>query len=219
AGASRDGRLSWDLSYAAGTGPWFAADRMPIGHLGWERMSWLVAMPRAEVTGRWIVDGRSYVVHGSGYHDHNWGEWLPADALWNWAQFSDRGVDFEMGDFIGQPAGLVAIECEGRRTVFTRDQVRLVHTRWARDAENGGFYPVESRLWADDGTRRLRLTLRAVDTVPLRGDLPAPLRSLVLYEQTALFDGRLLERDAQGVWRVAARLRGGGFKEYTARRF
>jgi hypothetical protein len=219
AGASRDGRLSWDLSYGADATPWYAAERMPIGRLAWESMSWLVAMPRAEVSGRMIVDGRSYVVHAPGYHDHNWGEWLPTDALWNWAQYSDRGLAFEMGDFIGQPAGLVSVERDGVRTVFTPDQYRLVHTRWARDEVNGGYYPVESRLLADDGHRRLRLTLRAVATVPLRGDLPVPLGSVVIYEQTARFDGRLLERDPEGRWRVAAHLRGTGFKEYTAKRF
>src|SRR5438477_4366682 len=40
-GASRDGRLRWDLAYTAEVAPWLAADPMPVGRLAWEEMSWL----------------------------------------------------------------------------------------------------------------------------------------------------------------------------------
>lgn len=84
---------------------WFAVDRMAVSTLPWERMSWLVYMPRAVVSGRPAVDGQVYVVTASGYHDHNWGEWAFTNAPWNWAQCSARGLSFELGDFVGGPAG------------------------------------------------------------------------------------------------------------------
>ena len=232
-GASRDGRLRWDLAYTAEVAPWLAADPMPVGRLAWEKMSWLVFMPRARVIGSMTVDGREYVIDAPGYHDHNWGEWIPTDALWNWAQFSASGtgtgsVALEIGDFIGKPIGIVNIDLDGERTVFTRDQYTLVHTRWAWDSVNGLFYPVESLLTADNGLVRVQVTMRALETAPLRGDLPAPLKDLIIYEQTARYDGVVWDRapgvagvagvaSAAGEWRQRALLAGTGFKEYTAK--
>lgn len=218
-GASRDGRLRWDLTYAPDADPWFAADRMGVGSFPWEKMSWLVFMPRADVSGRMVVDGRSYEVRAPGYHDHNWGEWFPTDALWNWGQYSDRRLSIEIGDFIGKPAGVVGVDFDGERTVFTKAQYGLLHTRWALDWKSLVWYPTESLLYAGNDTRRLWLTIRAIGTEPLRGDLPLPFRDLFVFEQTARYDGWLWEKTPEGAWAIASVIRGSGFKEYTARHY
>jgi hypothetical protein len=238
-GATLDGRLAWDLEYApdpdSDSAPWPAFDRRQVGRYAWERMSWLIQMPRARVAGTVTLDGQPHAIDATGYHDHNWGEWIPTDALWNWAQLSTQRLSLELGDFIGRPAGVLALDLDGVRTVFTPDQYTLAHTRWAWDAANRLFYPVESLLTADNGALRLEVTLRALATEPLRGDLPAPLRDLIIYEQTARYDGRVWERaagdasggggaladgaDAAGGWRVRAWVRGTGFKEWTGKKY
>jgi hypothetical protein len=216
-GLTRDGRLSWNLRYTRKAEPWFAADRINVGSLPWEQMDWLVHMPRAEVTGNVTVDGKVYSVAGvAGYHDHNWGEWFPPDALWNWAQYSEPGLAFEVGDFTGKPAGVVSIEFQGERTAFTKDQYRLSHRRWAFDSINRVWYPTRSLLHAQNESTRLAVTLQAIMTDPLRGDLPFPLPDVLIYEQTARYEGRLWKRNAQGRWVLLARFQGNGFKEYTA---
>jgi len=181
-------------------------------------MSWLVFMPRARVTGRIVVDGGTYQVDAAGYHDHNWGEWIPPDAMWNWGQYSDARTVFDMGVFIGQPVGLASIAVNGSRVVFTPRQYSLVHTAWAWDAANRVLYPTASRLTADNGTTRLVVTMRVLATQPLRGDLPPPLPDVIVYEQTAQYDGRVWTRDPAGQWALAQRFRGPGFKEFTAKR-
>ncbi len=216
-GATRNGRLSWDLTYARQAPSWFAADRMVVGTLPWEQMSWLVYMPRAAVTGELTVDGQTYTVAASGYHDHNWGEWVFTNALWNWAQYSEPGLSFELGDFIGGPVGVASLEVQGERTVFTTDQYRLVHTRWAYDEADRTFYPVETLFFAEDATTRLSLTLRVTTTDVLRGELGARLPVALIYEQTAEYTGRLWQKSPSGAWRLAKSFQGGGFKEYTAK--
>ncbi len=215
-GASLDGRLSWDLTYVREAPSWFAADRAAVGSLPWEAMSWLVYMPRAQVTGTLGVEGRTLPIHGDGYHDHNWGEWIPTDVLWNWAQHSSARLAFELGDFIGGPAGVASVELDGERVVFTKDRYRLRHTRWAFDAANRVFYPSVSLLTAEDDRWRLSLVIEAVETEALRGDLPLLVRDVVIYEQTARYTGRLWRKSPQGRWTSAALIRGDGFKEYTA---
>lgn len=218
-GASRDGRLRWDLTYAREAETWLAADRMGVGSFPWEKMSWLIYMPRARVVGRMVVDGRAYDISAPGYHDHNWGEWFPTDALWNWGQYSDRRLSLEIGDFIGKPVGVVGVDFDGERTVFTKGQYGLLHTRWALDWKSLVWYPTESVLFAGNDTRRLWVTVRAIGTEPLRGDLPLPLRDLFIFEQTARYDGWLWEKNPEGEWAVASVIRGNGFKEYTARHY
>jgi hypothetical protein len=220
-GATQDGRLSWDLTYVKESDAWAAADRITVGSVPWERMSWLVYMPRAAVSGKVTIDGQVYEVAASGYHDHNWGEWIFTDALWNWAQYSAPGFSFELGDFIGQPVGIASLDVQGRRTVFTKDQYRLVHTRWAYDGEDRQPYPVETLFVAEDPTTRLILTLRATATDTLRGEAPIPLPFpppvAVIYEQTAEYDGWFQQKDPSGNWLPPVSFGGGGFKEYTAR--
>jgi hypothetical protein len=218
-GASRSGRLEWDLNYVRQASPWFAADRIGVGKFPWERMSWLIYMPSATVTGRVEVDGNVYAINAPGYHDHNWGEWVFTDARWNWAQYSGPGVAFELGDFIGKPVGFASIDFQGRRTVFNKGQYELAHTRWGFDPRNHKRYPIETTLRAEDENRRLILTIEAIDTHPLRGDLPLPLPDALIYEQTARYDGQLWEKNAQGQWLLLTSIGGYGFKEYTANRY
>ena len=218
-GASKNGRLAWDLIYSRQAEPWFAADRMNVGHLPWEQMSWLIYMPRAQVLGRFVVDGREYAVDGPGYNDHNWGEWIPTDALWNWAQYSSSRVAFEMGVFIGAPVGAVSIEVDGVRSVFAPGQFQLIHTRWAYDAARGVFYPTQSRLTATNGTARLAVDMRVSATEPLVGDLPLPLKNLIVYEQPTDFQGGLWSKGRGGTWVPSVSFAGQGFKEYTAKHY
>ncbi|MGD8309243.1 MAG: hypothetical protein PVG98_07340, partial [Chromatiales bacterium] len=223
-GSSQDGRLRWDLVYEPESEPWLAADRMTVGRLPWEQMSWLIGMPHARVTGAIRVDGQSYAVDAPGYHDHNWGEWIPTDGMWAWGQFSDHRLDLEIGDFIGKPVGAVGLQLDGERTLFDPDHYLLVHTRWGWDGGNRLFYPTESVLTAEKDDLRLRLEIRVLETEPLRGDLPFPLRDLIIYEQTAWYDGRVwqwvpAERGPGGRWQVKARIRGPGFKEWTGKHY
>ena len=50
-GSIASGLVSWDLTYSSRAEPWFSGDREWVGLFPWERMSWLVYMPGAEVSG------------------------------------------------------------------------------------------------------------------------------------------------------------------------
>ena len=215
-GQSLDGRLQWDLQYVSQQSPWFAADRMAVGSLSWESMSWLVYMPRAAIVGQVVIDGQAYTVNAPGYHDHNWGEWIFSNAMWNWAQYSQPGLAFDLGDFIGGPAGLASVEFQGERTVFTKSQYTLVHTKWAFDTGNQKWYPVDSVFSANSGGVTILLNMHVVSTDPLRGNLPFPLPDVIIYEQTTQYDGLILKQGSSGQPLFLA-FHGNGFKEYTAK--
>lgn len=144
AGATQNGRITWNLRYSRAASSWYAANRFSVAAEPWQLMSWLLYMPRAGVSGTLTVDGRSYNVSAPGYHDHNWGEWNLNGVTWNWAQYSEPDLAFGMGDFPDKPGGVASVEVNGQRFIFTSGQYRLTHTKWSYDANNNLSYPTQS---------------------------------------------------------------------------
>jgi hypothetical protein len=213
-----DHRVAWNLVYERRAEPWFAADRQNVGSLPWEQMSWLLYMPGASVSGRVVVDGRTYRVRGvRGYHDHNWGEWIPSFVAWNWAQYFEAGLSFAMGDFRSAPTGVVGLDFLGERVVFEKAQYRLVHTAWQYDPANRQWFPTTSWLLAENETTAVLVRLQERATLPIVPPLDIPLLpEPLLYEQTARIAGAVWGKDPQGGWLLRASFDGGGFKEYTS---
>lgn len=211
-------RLSWDLKYTRKTASWFGRDREPVGTLPWELMSWLVYMPGAVVSGVVEIDGQVCHLGNNvrGYHDHNWGEWLPFDVLWNWAQLYVPGLlAFELGDIRHHPSGVATIDLHGNRTNFSKGQYKLVHTRWELDEVNKIHYPIRSWLFAKSEEKFLVIRMNARATQPLPGGPPGHPLIPVIYEQTAHYRGWLW--NFSGInWVLESSFKGDGFREYNA---
>jgi hypothetical protein len=220
-GSIGDGRISWDLTYVRQAGAWFGGDREQIGVLPWEQMSWLIYMPGAYVTGEIQVNNQTYVVDNvPGYHDHNWGEWVPSNVMFNWAQYFEPGLTLDLGDFPDKPAGTLSIEYLGDRTTFSKEQYRLVHTRWEFDPRIFRFFPVESWLLAMNETKMLVVSMKALDTEALQVEIPFSfIPNTIIFEQTARYKGGLWEKCQDGKWEALVLFNGKGFKEYTARKW
>ena len=154
---SGDHDISWNLVYVREGKPWLAADRRNVGTHPWELMSWLVYMPGATVSGTIAVDGQVYRVRGAGgYHDHNWGEWLPGVVTWNSARAcSASGISVALGGLPRVDEGTVGVDFEGERIVFERSlsQYRIVHGGWKYDPVNKRRYPTKTWLRAESGPR------------------------------------------------------------------
>jgi hypothetical protein len=209
--------VSWNLVYLRRSAAWLGADKSAVGVFPWEKMSWLQYMPSAFVTGDVVVDGRTFhVTNVRGYHDHNWGEWVPFTVKWNWAQYAGSGLTFSIGDFMNSAAGVVSVESFGDRTVFQKNQYRLAHGDWQYDPVNQLWFPGTTLVLAATEDRMLIVSLSATSTVPVRPppELPLPLVP-VIYEQTANYAGWLWEKDQAGEWQLARTFAGPGFKEYT----
>ncbi len=208
-GSTADGRLVWNLYYEREADSWYAANRVDVAPAAWEQMSWLLYMPRARVSGTLTIDGKRYEVSCPGYHDHNWGKWNFEGVKWNWAQYSQPDLAFDLGDFVGNPNGRVSIAVNGQRAVFPASQYQYTHTKWAYDPVNLIPYPTESVLTADNGTLHLAVTLQVTKSDPLSSG-PAP--SMVIYEQPTHFEGVLTDVTGGSAPAVFS---GDGFSEYT----
>jgi hypothetical protein len=218
-GSIDNSQVSWDLTYVRQADSWFGGDREMVGLFPWEQMSWLIYMPGAYVSGEIEVNGEIYYVDSApGYHDHNWGEWIPSTTLWNWAQYFEPGLTLEMGDFMNKPAGTLGIEFQGKRIIFSKKEYRLIHTKWTFDSENRKHFPVKTWLYAENETTQLLLRMETYETEALQGEMPFPLPDIIIYEQTVYYVGQLWEKDPDGKWNLSVSFKGHGFKEYTARK-
>jgi hypothetical protein len=208
AGATRDERIVWDLLYQRSAPSWDAAENFNVAADPWQLMSWLIYMPRANVSGDLKVDGKTYHVNAAGYHDHNWGEWDLNGVTWNWAQYSQPNLTFDLGDFPDKPGGIASLYVNGQRYVFQKSQYTLLHTQWAYDSTNNLFYPTQSLFHGLSGGAQVDITMSVLKSDPLSAPVPPP--RAVIYEQTVTYSG-------QG-WIGGRRLEfsGNGFKEYTA---
>ena len=79
--------------------------RPETGYFGFEDgefYTWLCAVPQGEVTGTLTFGGKTINVHGSGYHDHQWGNrfYLPEWNNWLWARQSFGDYSVLTFDFI-----------------------------------------------------------------------------------------------------------------------
>jgi hypothetical protein len=209
-GASRDGRMVWKLNYRRAAPSWYAANRISVAPESWELMSWLLYMPSASVSGTLTVDGIVYNVSAPGYHDHNWGEWDLTGVPWNWAQYSQPGLTFDLGDFPNKPGGIASVEWNGQRYVFQSGQYTLTHTVWAFDAAHGVYYPTQSVFQADNGTAQVNLNMLVQMTDPLTAPLPPGVPNAIIYEQTVAYSGSVTVNG------LSTDIAGNGFKEYTA---
>ncbi len=209
--------ISWNLVYWRRAAAWLGADGAHVGVLQWEAMSWLQYMPSAFVTGDVTIDGHMFhVANVRGYHDHNWGEWVPFDVTWNWAQFAGAGIDFSIGDFRNSATGVISVDSYGDRTVFDKGQYQIVHGQWTYDPANQLWFPQTTLVMGQTADRILIVSINVNATVPVRPppQLPLPLVP-VIYEQTADYAGWLWERDTTGAWHLTRTFGGPGFKEYT----
>ena len=209
--------VSWRLIYVRQTDSWLAADREHVGVLPWEHMGWIQYMPGALVTGDVVIDGRPYrVANVRGYHDHNWGEWLPFTVAWNWAQYYEPGLAFSVGDFRNSESGMVSVDVAGRRTVFAKGEYQVIHTSWGYDPAHLQWVPGTTWVTAQNADTSLIVKMRALATEPVLPPPEIPLQLIpIVYEQTAEISGSVWQKNAEGEWTLSKVFRGGGFKEYT----
>jgi len=166
------GGLGIDITLKGRVAPY----RPGTGHVGvkGKHFAWLVAVPNGEITGTMTIDGLRTNIHGSGYHDHNWGNVSPADFLDNWwwgrAVVGDRTIIVSSLQlkksaggmrsallFMATPAGVEvnaynqgdATVVEGRKVVHPDPQhTNTIASRITIRATNGTevVFPISDRL-------------------------------------------------------------------------
>lgn len=91
----RTDRVQADVKLTSNTTSW----RPETGHFLFDEkkyFAWLPSVPEGETVATVTVDGKTYTFHGTGYHDHNWGNigmfWVMHHWYWRRAKIGDYQV-------------------------------------------------------------------------------------------------------------------------------
>jgi predicted secreted hydrolase len=194
------GPISADLVFDAlapgwkpGTGYLFA-DRAS-GHY----FKWVVPLPVAQVSGVMKVNGKSFEARGAGYHDHNWGNFVLADAFshWYWGRFmaydGEQAWGVVFGDVTGrgdEPVHVKPFLLTGEGNMFDENPNLTIQTHdLKRDPVTGVTYPNRLVLSAQAPGYRANLALQAGEVMealdfampPFRRRLPRQLAEIAFY--------------------------------------
>ena len=118
-------------------------------------LGWVVAQPRATVSGTLFYNGREIPVTGNGYHDHNWGN-VPLKSLynfWYWGRILLKGYTFvyssgEMSDGLGHQPTNTLISFKDKKVIEVTGAI-------SRETLDMNYDPF-STLWYPE---RLKLTI------------------------------------------------------------
>jgi len=165
----RQGEITADLVYESflpgwrpGSGYLLADDAS--GHF----FKWVVPLPRAEVRGTLTVAGQTMTVRGVGYHDHNWGNFVLADAFshWYWGRIlGDSGEAVIFGDVVGHGSDPAHVKpfllIVGGRILPGEPTISFQYHDPTVEARTGLCYPSRLDLVAASKDYQANLSLRA----------------------------------------------------------
>ena len=132
-------------------------------------MGWVIAQPKATVSGKLILKGTEVTVTGVGYHDHNWGNTRLPDLYnyWYWGRILNKDYTFvysvgEMSDVVGSKPISAIVAFKGHDLVDLSDKIYADASDLALDELTGINYPrtlllrMESPVTKGTVTHKLR---------------------------------------------------------------
>ena len=179
-------------------------------------MGWVIAQPRAEVTGELILAGKRVPVHGIGYHDHNWGVGIGGvgmgnlGALWDfwyWGRLylPRHTVVYSVGrtaPSLGHLPTRVLVALRGDTLVAQSDQIDFEEKDMITDESNGARYPRDLVIKLHDPAARgdIRLKLRKlIECSPYETGGHGYFRFLADCQAALDFDGEKVETSVPAI--------------------
>jgi len=207
--------MSWDLSYKQKTPTIDSFSNVNPGLMPWERASWLIKMPRAQVEGSIRVGGKTFSVNGLGYSDTNWGEILPFFSRYEWGQFNDGTFSLVFGVLfrLNKIKSSYFYATIGEEVIpLTNAQCTITHTGWLRDKDTGMKIPSQSIFTLTQGEYRLQFTTKLIQADSPGLQIHRLLPKTVVSEQLVQYDGRISK-----LGRVLHEFSGEGFEEWSTK--
>ena len=113
-------------------------------------IGWVIAQPRAKVTGKLIINGKEIAVSGVGYHDHNWSNTWLTDLYryWYWGRIYLPEYTFiysvgQMPDVLGSRPCCVMHAYRGSEMLDVWIDVSADASDLVLDDYSGATYPRE----------------------------------------------------------------------------
>src|SRR3989344_1172664 len=207
--------LSWNLNYIQHAPSIESFEHIHTGLVRWEKVNWLIKMPKAKVTGTIKIGAESFNIDGLGYSDTNWGEMVPIFTKYEWGQYNDDTFSLVFGVLYG----MEKIELTyfylvlGEHLVkIENEHCEVEHLKWEEDEDIGIKIPVKNRFLVKNEEYEVEFftTLISRDNPGLK--IHPLLPKVVVSEQIVEYEG-IVKR--KGI--VIHEFKGRGFEEWSGK--
>ena len=158
--------------------------------------TWLCVVPKGKVRGALTIDGKTYDVQGSGYHDHQWSNISPLKAwnTWLWARLNLKDYSMLVFDFITTEEygfkrfPIAFIQDKNGDLVFenTEDVQYEVFDEYLQEGTNK-YYPKHSKYTFMNMNKKVECTLKVKDELEIKDPYSsAPLLKKVIMKLLGL---------------------------------
>jgi hypothetical protein len=124
-----------------------------------KHFSWFVAAPRAFVNGTLTVNGTTFNVTGTGYHDHNWGniQLFSEISEWYWGRIYTDNLtliyaDIVTADRYGQAAIVPTMLALDKAIVLDSGRTVVKPSGFVFDNKTGNTYPLSLAISFNDSS-------------------------------------------------------------------
>jgi hypothetical protein len=141
--------MAWNLEYKQSVPTIESYQNIHTGLARWERLSWLIKIPKAKVTGNIRIGENNFQINALGYSDINWGEVLPYFSSHEWGQYNDDSFTLVFGLLRSwlAPKSAYCYFAIDKKVVSLRDaRCEVKHTEWIKDKFIGNKIPKESKF-------------------------------------------------------------------------
>lgn len=207
--------LEWNLSYKQEAPTIESFSDINPGMMGFEKVSWLIKMPKAEVKGAIKIGDEVIDINALGYSDTNWGEIVPFFTKYEWGQINTKDSSLVFGflyNFGKIKNSYFYYIGDGQKVFLEKGKCVSKQLKWKKDPQSGIKMPIETEIRLTEGEYEVLIHCNLVDhdtlalkILPL---IPKPVVSeqIVDYVIQIKKGGNLLKE-----------IKGRGFKEWSTK--
>ena len=212
----RKGRnTSWDLTYKQKTPSIESFNDIHTSFVRWEKVSWLVKMPRAEVKGNIRIGKKTFRINGLGYSDTNWGEMVPILTKYEWGQFNEKSFSLVFGILFGLKeinSSYFYIILKKRLIKLENAKCKVEHTKWQKDKIAGMEIPSESVFLVKSKEYEINFSTKLIVYDSPGMKIHPLLPKVVVSEQIVEYKGFIKKNG-----KILHKFKGRGFEEWSGK--
>jgi len=207
--------ISWNLSYKQKTPSIESFQNIHTGLMRWEKVNWLIKMPRAEVIGDVRIGEKTFQIDGLGYSDTNWGEVVPFFSRYEWGQYNEESFSLVFGILYG----LEKIKSTyfyliiGEHLINLENaQCEVEHTKWKDDETIGIKIPSKNSFLIKNEEYEIKFYTKLIYSDSPGLKVHPLLPKVIVSEQIVEYEGSVKKNGA-----ILHEFKGRGFQEWSGK--
>lgn len=207
--------IAWNLSYKQKAPSIESFQNIHTGLMRWERVNWLIKMPRAEVKGNVRIGKETFLIDALGYSDTNWGEVMPFFSRYEWGQYNEPdfslifGILYELEKVKSTYFYLIIKE---HLVKLENVEYKVAHIEWKNDETIGIKIPSKNTFFVKNEEYEIEFSSKLIyyDSPGLK--VHPLLPKVVVSEQIVEYEGTVKKN---GI--ILHKFKGKGFQEWSGK--